>query len=343
MYLKLIDPKTHGKAAYNNKGSSLQTVNYLVHEVKKDRGEVDIFFGRNGDFIQPEHVQQAIDNNIKGLRAQEQKFYSLIISPSENELKHIQNNEQLLKDYTRQVMELYARNFNLKDGLKLQSEDLVWYATIHHEREYRGTDKEVLAGKALVGEKRPGLQTHVHVIVSARDRKQKVTLNPGGRRSRFNLIYWQRAAGQQFEKQFNYIALENEKLKVRERDSSRDMGRAKRIEERIELLNLHLPKTKRLEAERVKQIAVKREYDKTFYRSLKHLENKAALGLPLHHPYHVLQTGKEKLAAYRVPQLQARQLLNAIETVTYTKGGQATKTEDIGEKKGKRKGEIEIE
>jgi hypothetical protein len=343
MYLKLIDPKTHGKAAYNNKGSCHQTVNYLVHEANKDRGEVNIFFNQDRDFFRPEHVQHAIDNNTKGLRAQEHKFYSLIISPSENELKHIQNNEQQLKGYTRQVMELYALNFNLKDDIKLQSDDLVWFATIHQEREYRGTDNEVIAGKAMVGEKRPGLQTHIHIIVSARDKEQKVTLNPGGRRSRFNLMNWQRAAGQQFEKQFDYKALENEKLKVRERDSSRDGGRAKRIEERIEHLNLHLPKERRLEAERVKQIAVKREYDKTFYRSLKHLENKAVLGLPLHHPYHFLNTGKEKQTVYSAPRLQASQLLNAIETVTYTSGGQNARTENIGENRGKRKGEIEIE
>ncbi|KAA5538742.1 DUF5712 family protein [Adhaeribacter rhizoryzae] len=343
MYVKLIDPKTHGKAAYNNKGSCLQTINYLIHEARKDRGEVAIFFNQDDDFIRPEYVQQAIDNNTKGLRVQEQKFYSLIISPSENELMHIHNNEQLLKDYTRQVIKLYAGNFNLQGGRNLQSEDLIWFGTIHQKREYRGTDKDVLAGKALVGERRPGLQTHIHFIVSARDREQKITLNPGGRRSRFNLMKWQQSAGQQFEQQFNYIALEREKLKVRERDSSRDSGRAKRIEERIEFLNLQLPKEGRLEVERVKQIAVKREYDKTFYRSLKHLENKAVLGSPLHHPYHFLKTGKEKQTIHRAPLLQARQLLSAIETITYTSGRQKTKTENIGENRGKRKGEIEID
>ncbi|MFB9865679.1 DUF5712 family protein [Rufibacter immobilis] len=331
----------HGKTAFRNEGSCQQTVNYLVHEAKKEDGNLDIFFDQYRDNLAPDVVRKAVDDNAKGLRTTQEKFFSLIISPSENELRHIRNSYQLLKDYTRKVMELYASNFRLKDGRQLQSKDLVWFAALHLEREFRGTDKEVLAGQAQVGERRPGLQTHLHITVSARDREQKLTLNPGGRRSRFNLMHWQAAAGRQFEAQFRYTALEKEKLRPRQRDASRDSARASRIRDRVEALNLLLSKGDRLEVKRVLQIAVKREYDKTFYRSLKRLEVVAVQGLPLQHPYHLLKTGRVKRVEAAVPGRQARQFIIAMQKALQHRE-KISPTEEIGERKGKRKGEIEM-
>ncbi|WP_374679472.1 DUF5712 family protein [Hymenobacter sp. J193] len=125
MYVKLINPATHGKAAYNNSGSSAQTLNYLKQEAAKD-GQTATFFGADRDGIEAAELMQEIDTNVKGLRADDAKFYSLVISPSADELEHIGNDEQKLKAYTRAVMEQYAGNFNLKEGRQLRSEDLVW-------------------------------------------------------------------------------------------------------------------------------------------------------------------------------------------------------------------------
>ena len=46
------------------------------------------------------------------------------------------------------------------------------------ERHYKGDDPEVEAGKAKAGERKPGLQLHVHIIVSRMDRSQTVSLSP---------------------------------------------------------------------------------------------------------------------------------------------------------------------
>ena len=46
------------------------------------------------------------------------------------------------------------------------------------ERHYKGDDPEVKAGKAKAGERKPGLQLHVHIIVSRMDRSQTVSLSP---------------------------------------------------------------------------------------------------------------------------------------------------------------------
>ena len=338
MYVKLINPATHGKAAYSNSGSSAQTLNYLKQEAGRD-GEEASFFGADRDGLSAAELMQDIDSNVKGLRASEAKFYSLVISPSESELLHIGNDEAKLKDYTRQVMAQYAANFQLKDGRQLGSQDVVWGATLHQQRSYRGTDPQVSAGKAKIGEQRPGLQTHIHVIVSARDAEQKITLNPGGRRNRFDLMKWQTAAGQQFEKQFGYTAQAHEKLRPKQRDTSRDAGRAAKIGERVATLNLRVTKEERLDPLRVQQIAQGREYDKTFYRSLATVERRAQLGQPIDNAYHLLSTGRERPE----PQRTASAMLQAVQQAVRSNTGREEKTEHLSEKKGRNSAELDIE
>lgn len=338
MYVKLINPATHGKAAYNNTGSSSQTLNYLKQEAGREGLEAT-FFGTGKDALTAAEVMQSIDTNVKGLRATDAKFYSLVISPSTDELIHMGNSEKKLKAYTHGVMEQYASNFKLKDGLTLNSENLVWAAIIHHDRSYRGTDPEVEAGSAKVGEKRPGLQTHVHIIVSARDTEQKITLNPGGRRDRFNLIEWQKDAGKQFEKQFGYTAQEREKVQIKLRDSSRDAARAAKIIERVDRINILVPKEQKIDPQRVQQIAEKREYDKTFYRSIATVERRAEAGIPIDNAYHLLTTGREQPQ----PQQATTFALRAVQQALRPSQNQDEKTENIAEKKGRNRDELDIE
>ena len=338
MYAKLIIPRTHGQKAYSNKGSSAQAANYLKQEASK-AGQEAVFFGAEKDNLSAAEVTQSIDNNVKGLRATDDKFYSLVLSPSEAELAYIGNDEKKLKAYTREVMEHYANNFKLKDGRKLDSENLVWAATIHQDRHHRGTDPEVAAGTAKAGEKRAGLQTHIHIIVSARDEEQKITLNPAGRRDRFNLVEWQQQAGQQFERQFGYTAQEREKVKQRERDASRDAGRAARIGERVEGINKLVPKEQQLDPERVQQLAADREYDKSFYRMLNRVEGRARQGLPIDNAYHLLATGREQ-SQY---QAGATVTLRALQQAVHSGSRREEKTENISQKRGRNSEELDIE
>jgi hypothetical protein len=187
MYLKLINPRTHGKAAYTNTGSCAQTLNYLQHEAVGE-GQKASFFSADADELNAAQLRQSIETNVKGLRATEAKFYSLVLSPSEQELAHIGSDPDQLRAYTRQMMSQYAQNFVLPGGRQLGGQDIRWGAILHQDRTYRGTDPEVVAGTARAGQKRAGRQAHVHVIVSARDSEQKLTLNPGGRRQRFDAL-----------------------------------------------------------------------------------------------------------------------------------------------------------
>ena len=338
MYVKLINPATHGQAAYSNSGSSAQTLNYLKQEAGRD-GQEAAFFNSEEDGLSAQELMHDIDSNVKGLRAEDAKFYSLVISPSEDELAHIDNDEEKLKDYTRKVMEQYAQNFQLKEGKQLNAEDIVWGATIHQERSYRGTDPEVTAGNARAGAQRPGLQTHVHIIVSARDAGQKITLNPGGRRNRFDLMKWQAGAGRQFEKQFGYTAQAHEKLRPKQRDASRDAARAVKVIERVGGINGRVTKDQQLDPARVQQIAEGRQYDKTFYRMLNRVEERSKSGQPIDNAYHLLTTGKERPE----PQKSASAMMQAVQQAVRSNTSRDEQTENIGEKKGRTRAELDIE
>lgn len=197
MHIKVLHPKTNGKNAYSNKGSARQAANYLEHEAKKE-GEKAVFFSSENAQLTGDDAVAMLDSNRKGLRADDAKFYSLVISPSEQELAHIGNDPVKLQAYTRDVMHAYAENFNLKDGRKLTEKDLVWVATQHNDREARGTDS------VPSGSKKQGLQTHIHLMVSARDRDQKSTLNPLGTVQRFNQIRFSAIGNVIFSEKFDY-------------------------------------------------------------------------------------------------------------------------------------------
>ncbi|WBA44341.1 DUF5712 family protein [Hymenobacter canadensis] len=343
MYVKLINPKIHGKAAYTNTGSSAQTLQYLQHEAVGE-GQEATFFSAATDELSAAQVRQAIDTNVKGLRASEAKFYSLVLSPSEQELAHIGSEPEKLKAYTRAVMQQYAQNFTLSGGRQLGRQDIVWGAVLHQDRTHRGTDPEVLAGTAKAGEKRVGLQAHVHVIVSARDVEQKITLNPGGRRQRFDLMHWQAAAGRQFERQFGYVAQEHEKLRpksTRQRDTTHDAGRLEKIAERVARINLLVPHEQRLAPEKVQRIAVAREFDKTFYRMLARVEERARDGRPIDNGLQLLSTGREQAVA---PQRQVATALHAVQSlVRRVQNAQDERTEHVAEKPKRRGAELDIE
>ncbi|KAA9325137.1 hypothetical protein F0P96_20790 [Hymenobacter busanensis] len=343
MYVKLINPKTHGKAAYTNTGSCAQTLNYLQHEAVGE-GQEATFFNADSDELGTAQLLQRIDSNVKGLRAAEAKFYSLVLSPSEQELAHIGNDTDKLKAYTRQVMDQYAQNFRLPGGRQLDSQSLVWGAILHQDRTHRGTDPEVVAGTAKAGAKRAGLQTHVHIIVSARDREQKLTLNPGGRRQRFDLMRWQAAAGRQFEQQFGYEAQAHEKLRpqaARPRDPAYDAGRLDKIAGRVAAINQLVPREQHLAPDQVQAIAQARQFDKTFYRMLRRVEERARDGRPIDNALQLLRTGREQAPA---PQRQAVTALHAVQHLV--RNAQATRderTEQVAEKPGRRSAELDIE
>ena len=180
MYVKVINPKTHGKTEYNNSGSCATLVNYLSKE-DKDKGlKRELYFNHDQDKISSAEVIRSIDNNCPNIEKNEAKFYSLTVAPRPVEMDHLKNDPNKLKEYVRDTMDIYAQNFNNKDGTKknITGNDLVYYAKLESYRYYKGTDEEVIEGKAKQGDPLPGDNTHVHIIVSRKDKSKEKKLSP---------------------------------------------------------------------------------------------------------------------------------------------------------------------
>lgn len=193
---------------YSNAGSSHFLVNYLEHEAREEKqAERAIFFDQKREGIKAGEVRERIDANVQGVQKGKPLFHSLVISPSQEELRHLNDDPDKLKGYTRQVMENYAANFAHKRQEQLTSDNLVWYATIHRSRHYSGLDDDVQTGQAQSRQRKEGEQTHIHVIVSARDRTMSRSLHPDAGSSRFSYQAWLQKNQQDFEQTYGYKAV----------------------------------------------------------------------------------------------------------------------------------------
>jgi hypothetical protein len=190
MYVKI-----HSSKKDNNRGSCNALINYLEKEnLEKDLLNQEKFFDQKSSDVSFHSVQATIDNNKGKLGKEETKFYMISVNPSKDELRHIgrkvsgrdikdisqltaielKRYEEALKDYTRRVMDEYAKNFNRG----LTSENLVYFGKVEHTR-YHGRDSaEVKEGLYKAGDRKEGLQTHVHIVVSRMDESKKIRLSP---------------------------------------------------------------------------------------------------------------------------------------------------------------------
>ena len=190
MYVKI-----HSSKKDNNRGSCNLLINYLEKE-NQEKGLLnqEMFFDQKSSDVSFYSAQAIIDTNKGKLGKDETKFYMISVNPSKDELNHIgkrvsgrdiknisqltaielKRYEEALKDYTRRVMDDYAKNFNRG----LTSERLVYFGKVEHTR-YHGRDStEVKEGLYKAGDKKEGLQTHVHVVVSRMDETEKIRLSP---------------------------------------------------------------------------------------------------------------------------------------------------------------------
>jgi hypothetical protein len=169
----------------NNKGSSGALVSYLEKENKQVQNlnrEPEYWFNYQGQDIQPYEVRYNLDKNIAKLMKDEAKFFLINISPSENELRYLieeygkEEARQQLKAYANKVMDDYAKNFK-KERIK-GNDDLLYYGKVENHRYYTHRDEEVKNGLAKRGERKPGENMHVQIIVSRKDISNTIRLSP---------------------------------------------------------------------------------------------------------------------------------------------------------------------
>ena len=179
MYIHITDSETG-----NNKGSCGQLVNYLEKENQRleQEKEFEYWFNHQNKTISPQEVRVNIDHNIAKLSCNDAKFFLINISPSEQEIMHLKERfgnkgiEEKLKEYASHIMDAYAQNFKRK-GIE-NAKDLLWYGKLEQYRYFHHTDEEVKQGLVKVGETKAGEQMHIQIIVSRKDRTNKIKLSP---------------------------------------------------------------------------------------------------------------------------------------------------------------------
>lgn len=161
--------KVHQPQLGDNKGSVGKLADYLDKENEgKEAQDKDLFFNHSADQVDKRQAIDAIDHNNKNLGRNDAKFFMLTINPSQDELKHLiakkigrdgvndfselTKKEQMmlvdeLKSYSRDVMDIYAKNFNranINSGA-----DLVYFAKVETIREYKHDEKLVKENKEI--------------------------------------------------------------------------------------------------------------------------------------------------------------------------------------------------
>lgn len=225
MYINITDSETG-----NNKGSSAQLVNYLEKENRnalKENKSSELWFNDISREISPQEVRVKIDNNIAKLGRNDAKFFLVNISPSQKEIAFIkewfgeQEAEDKLKEYAVAVMDAYAQNFK-RPGIE-SSKNLLWYAKLERKRYYSHNDPEVKEGIAKVGEPKEGEQMHLQVIVSRKDKTNKIKLSPmnnsrgsnkehSAKIGQFNRVAFKNSGEQIFDKMFGFDRLLKESV-----------------------------------------------------------------------------------------------------------------------------------
>lgn len=145
-----------GKGLAQRTGSSGGLVAYLEKEVQGQ------WFSLDREDVPATEVTQTLDRNKRNLNRDADKYYQVILAPSQAELRHIGSDPEKLRAYTRAAMEQYAANF----GKGIEGRDLVYFAKVEHERTTGPADLAVQVGDVARGQAKPGDQTHIHVLVS---------------------------------------------------------------------------------------------------------------------------------------------------------------------------------
>lgn len=205
----------------NNASGCHLSVNYLEKENKgKSITEREPFFNDNTNFATPKQVEYEINEHKKGLKSTDSKYYEVVINFSKDELKGKSDKE--LKEFVKKEFpKAYTGAVNGKD---IDEKQLTWYAKLERERKYKGTDKEVLEGKAKSGQMKEGDQRHFHVLIARKTKDEKHKISPltnhrdtqkGVVKGGFERVKFAENIEKSFDKHFKYERSQEQSFKVR--------------------------------------------------------------------------------------------------------------------------------
>jgi hypothetical protein len=140
-------------------------VAYLEKEVQGQ------WFSLDREDVPAAEVVATLDSNKRNLNREADKYYQVVLAPSQAELRHIGSDPEKLREYTRAAMEQYAANF----GKGIEGKELVYFAKVEHERTTGPADRAVQVGEVKRGQAKEGEQTHIHVLVSRTENLARYT------------------------------------------------------------------------------------------------------------------------------------------------------------------------
>ncbi|MEC7769802.1 MAG: MobB family relaxase [Bacteroidota bacterium] len=133
---------TRQQLGNNYRGSARDFVGYLEKENEgRSSEDRELFFNQTENNIEADRVIAEIDANTAKLSKKDPKFYSIMVSPSQSELKHIGDDPEKLKQYTRELMKTYAASFYRDKEITVK--DLLYFAKLERSRTYSEKDKAV--------------------------------------------------------------------------------------------------------------------------------------------------------------------------------------------------------
>lgn len=343
MYTKLDQPVKSKDTSSNNTGSSQRIMNYLF-DADKIEGK---FFNQFGSNMTKKQAVELIDNNVKGLKKEELKFYSLTLNPSKEELDAIKNDPEKLKSYTINVMSDFAKNITNQN---VNPDDLVWTAIIHDKRHYTNLDKFKFEKKEGVPfphktledieswkvnnpnsscpfEKeaiKEGNNAHIHIVVSRKDFEMNKTITLHGRNSKdkFNLLNWQSNNQKRFQEQFNFKKGENLFKSYHEKLIEKHINK-------IHSTGFYLDKDKVLK----KFGKLSASEQQVFMKNMSRMSYKIKKGQLIKDPMYFLEKGFDK----KETELVSSQMVSDIENVIYKASEEVNSYDSVASFSKKRK------
>lgn len=196
----IVKPQGGGKT-YANTGTCANVASYLQHEDvdrMKDGKEPEPFFSQWDDRISVDELVSKIDNNRKGLKNSDAKFYVITVAPSRKELERMGRTKEeqaaAMKDYIRtEVMPQYAEGFK-KD---VKADDLLYFGKIHYER--NGKNKEDLHAHIIVARKTKGNGISISPMTNHRNGK-----TTGAVKGSFDRCEFKSRCEERFDRHFKY-------------------------------------------------------------------------------------------------------------------------------------------
>jgi hypothetical protein len=190
---------------------------YLQKEnLDKEFSDQSKWYDQERNYVSRGEVVNRIDNNHKGLKKVDAKFFMITINYSKKELDFmvkkyptIESISEIKKKYCREVMKIYADNFN-KD---LSSKDILFFAIDETNRYHKGDSPEVQTGIQKQGSTKDGHNDHTHIIVSRKDKDQRYKLSPltnhmdtqnGAVKGGFNRVDFKLSCEVSFDKMISY-------------------------------------------------------------------------------------------------------------------------------------------